>query len=692
MRSVGGRYSGGCRERLNSLKLPGGSESTVPVRGRFVSGMAIPPAPLDLTNVRGTFGAYSQEYNRSIESPEDFWLEASSSLVWFEEPKTAFQRHEKNSYLYDWFPDGTINTCYNCLDVHVERGRGDQTALIYDSPLTDKKEQYTYRELLEKVGRFARVLRNELGVQVGDRVVIYMPLVPQSVIAMLACTRIGAVHSVVFGGFAANELASRISHCTPKVVITASCGVEPTRIVQYQPIVQDALKLSNHVVDSVVVVQRPDVQDCQLGPNEVDYDDIMTEATPVPATPLPSTHPHYILYTSGTTGLPKGMVRDTGGYATALKYSMAHFYNLNAGDVFWTASDIGWVVGHSYIVYGPLLHGCTAIMYEGKPVGTPDAGAFWRIIAENKVKVMFTAPTAFRAIKQADPEAHLIRQYDVTSLQSLFLAGEHCDPETIHWLERSLPHIPPPVDHWWQTELGWPAVGNSVGLGRVPVRYGSCSMPVPGYQVSILNDSGGKVEPNVLGNMVLKTPLPPGALKSLYRNDEQFIQAYLSKFDGYYDTGDAAYMDADGYIYIMGRTDDVINTAGHRLSTGGIEEILLEHPMVADCAVIPVADALKGQLPFGFVVCSKGTAEKEYDQICIELVKMVREELGPVAAFKNVAVVKGLPRTRSGKILRGTMSKIANGVPYKVTPTIEDATILDHLTQVIMDLVRNKKT
>jgi propionyl-CoA synthetase len=656
------------------------------------------PDALDLTTVRGKFGSYQNEYNRSIESPEDFWLEqATASLVWYEEPQIAFQKDPTNSYLHDWFPDGMINTCYNCLDVHVEEnGRGDQIALLYDSPLTGKKEQYTYRELLDHVSRFAGVLQNELGVQVGDRVIIYMPLIPQSAIAMLACARIGAIHSVVFGGFAAPELANRISDCTPKVVITASCGVEPTRIVQYQPIVQDALKLSNHGVDSVVVVQRPDVQDSHpLGPSEVDYDELMTRPTSmaVPAIPLPSTHPHYILYTSGTTGLPKGMVRDTGGYATALKYSMNHFYNLDPGDVVWAASDIGWVVGHSYLVYAPLLHGCTSVMYEGKPVGTPDASAFWRVIAENHVKVLFTAPTAFRVMKQADPDAQLIKQYNVQSLESIFVGGEHCDPETIHWLERAIPHISPPVDHWWQTELGWPAVGNSVGLGRLPVRYGSCSMPVPGYQISILDDTDGQpVGPNELGNMVIKTPLPPGTLKTIYKDDDRYIKTYLSKYDGYYDTGDAAYRDTDGYIYIMGRTDDVINTAGHRLSTGMMEEILLEHPKVADCAVIPVVDVVKGQLPFGFVVCNKDTTEIEHDQICADLVNMVRESLGPVAAFKNVAVVKGLPKTRSGKILRGTMSKIANGLPYKVTPTIEDASIFDHISQVIVDLVRNKKT
>uniref|UniRef100_A0A7S0UJ25 AMP-dependent synthetase/ligase domain-containing protein n=1 Tax=Pseudo-nitzschia delicatissima TaxID=44447 RepID=A0A7S0UJ25_9STRA len=425
---------------------------------------------------------------------------------------------------------------------------------------------------------------------------------------------------------------------------------------------------------------------------DVDYDDLMKTASPVDALPLPSTHPHYILYTSGTTGLPKGVLRDTGGNAVALKYSMDTFYNARPGDVYWAASDIGWAVGHSYLVYGPLLHGCTTIMYEGKPVGTPDEGAFWRMIEEYKVKTMFTAPTAFRAIKQVDPEGNSVENYDLTSLENLFLAGEHSDPETIRWLEKTLSHLPPPIDHWWQTELGWPAVGNSVGLGRVPIRYGSCSMPVNGFKVEVFDEGCSAVAPNELGNMVLKLPLPPGSMKSLYLDEERYVEGYLSRYPGYYDTGDAAFIDEDGYISIMGRTDDTINVAGHRLSTGAMEEILLEHPKTADCAVIPVKDKLKGQLPFGFVVCSKGTEPAEYDQIRKELVAMVREKLGPVAAFKNVAVIDcGLPKTRSGKILRGMMAKIANGEPYKVSPTIEDESVVEKLAPHILDLVDNKK-
>mmetsp|Transcript_16020 Transcript_16020/g.34716 ORF Transcript_16020/g.34716 Transcript_16020/m.34716 type:complete len:669 (-) Transcript_16020:549-2555(-) len=601
--------------------------------------------------VQGEFGAYAKQYDESIQSPETFWKEAASSLHWFEEPQTVLQRNKNNSHFHDWFPDGKINTSFNCLDVHVNDGRGDQNALIYDSPMTGKKEEYTYKELLEKVSLFGGALQNDLGVQPGDRVVIYMPLIPQAAIAMLACARIGAVHSVVFGGFASHELSNRIDHSTPKVIITASCGIEPSRIVPYRPILDDALRFSKHEVESVVVIQRRDVEECELGPLDADYDELMKDATPVQALPLPSTHPHYILYTSGTTGLPKGVLRDTGGHATALKYSMNAFYSTRPGDVFWAASDIGWVVGHSYLIYGPLLHGCTTIMYEGKPIGTPDQGSFWRIVEEYKVKTMFTAPTAFRAIKQADPHSEFAKKYNLESLENLFLAGEHSDPETIRWLERTLPHIPSPIDHWWQTELGWPAVGNAAGLGRVPIRYGSCSMPVTGFEVSIFDDEGNAMAPNELGNMVIKTPLPPGSLKTLYKDDKRFIEKYLEKYPGYYDCGDAAFIDEDGYISIMGRTDDIINVAGHRLSTGAMEEVLLEHPSVADCAVIPVRDEIKGQLPFGFVVCSKDTGPVDHKKICDDLVKMVREKLGPVAAFKNVTVIEcGLPKTRSGKV------------------------------------------
>ncbi|KAG7353856.1 AMP-dependent synthetase and ligase [Nitzschia inconspicua] len=649
--------------------------------------------PLKRESIRGEFGAYQDEYNRSLHDLQGFWKDAARALEWFQEPQTVLQqRYPDNPHFHDWFPDGTLNACYNCLDVHVEKnGRGDQVALIYDSPLAgNKKERYTYREMLDQVSTLAGALQDELDVQPGDRVVLYMPLIPQAIFAMLACARIGAIHSVVFGGFAAQELASRISDSTPKVIITASCGIEPTRVVPYRPILDKALEISNHKVDKVVVVQRHDIQGCELGPLDVDFHDLISTSTPANAVPVPSTHPQYILYTSGTTGKPKGIVRDTGGHATALKWSMSNFYGMKPGEVFWTASDVGWVVGHSYIAYGPLLHGCTTILYEGKPVGTPDAGAFWRIIEEYNVKSLFTAPTAFRAIKQADPEAELVKQYDVSSLKNIFVAGEHCDPETIHYLEHALPHIPPPIDHWWQTELGWPGIGNSVGLGRVPVRYGSCSMPVCGYDIKVLNDDGIILPPNTLGSMAIKTPLPPGALQSIYGDEDRMIETYLMKFPGFYATGDAGFLDEDGYVYIMGRTDDIINTAGHRLSTATMEEILLEHPSVADCAVIPVKDKIKGHLPFGYVVCSKGIQPEAYDRICKDLVEMMRDKLGPVAAFKNVRVVKGLPKTRSGKILRGTMSKIANDEPYNITPTIEDASVFDHLIPAIQESVQEK--
>lgn len=504
----------------------------------------------------------------------------------------------------------------------------------------------------------------------------------------LACSRIGATHSVVFGGFASNELAARITDCQPKIVISASAGIEPKGNVPYKPLLDAALDVARHSVERCVIVQRPNVQQCELGPLDVDYDALINRAQPAEAVPLKSTHPHYILYTSGTTGMPKGVVRDTGGYAVALKYSMNHFYGMSPGDTFWASSDIGWVVGHSYIVYGPLLHGCTTVLYEGKPVGTPDAGAYWRVASEHKVKALFTAPSAFRAIKQADPEANLPKQYDLSSMESLFLAGEHSDPETIHWCERALPHIPPPVDHWWQTELGWPAVGNAVGLGRVPARYGSCSMPVPGFSVAIFGETGKPAPSQTLGNMAIKTPLPPGTLTTLYNQDERFAQGYLSRYPGYYETGDSAFLDDDGYLYIMGRTDDVINTSGHRLSTGSMEEILMEHHDVADCAVIPMNDPIKGHVPVGFVVCIAGTDESKYEQIRRELVELVREKIGPVAAFKKVGIVKALPKTRSGKVLRGTMTKIANGEKYKITPTIDDPSVFDHLEPAIQRICK----
>ena len=572
----------------------------------------------------------------------------------------------------------------------MENGRGNQVALIYDSPLTNTLIKFTYKELLDQVSTFAGALQHDLGVTLGDRVLIYCPPIPEAVVAMLACTRIGAVHSVVFGGFASPELATRIADCRPKVIVCASAGLEPTRVVPYKPLLDRALDLaSGHEVEKCVIIQREAVETCTLGPRDVDFYELMVKAKSVRAIPLPSTHPHYVLYTSGTTGIPKGILRDTGSHAVALKYSMSAFYDTNPGEVFWAASDIGWVVGHSYIVYGPLLQGCTTILYEGKPVGTPDAGAFWRVIEEHSVKTLFVAPTAFRAIKQADPHADLVKKYDLSSLCTLFLAGEHSDPDTLHWCEHALQEYDiPAIDHWWQTELGWPGVGNAVGLGRFPIKYGACAAPVPGFAVEILDDDGERLPPNQLGNIVIKLPLPPGSLTTLYRNEQGFFDSYLSRYPGYYNTGDAAFIDEQGYVFIMGRTDDVINTAGHRLSTGAMEEILMEHPEVADCAVIGMKDLIKGQVPIGFVTLIAGS-EASHDLICMELIQSVRDTLGPVASFKKVGIVRALPKTRSGKVLRGTMAKIANKETYTITPTIEDPTIFEYLKPEIMKLVNS---
>ncbi|CAB9501841.1 CoA synthetase short-chain family member 3, mitochondrial [Seminavis robusta] len=647
---------------------------------------------VDRSQVEGPHGKYQEEYDLSRRDPEAFWGNAAKSIEWFREPSVILEQDSQDINNYRWFPDGIVNTCYNCLDVHVKNGRGNQLALVYDSPITgNTKISFTYSELLEQVATFAGVLRDELGVEQGDRVVIYMPMIPEAVIAMLACARIGAVHSVVFGGFAAKELATRITDCDPKVIISASAGVEPKRIVPYKPLLDKALELAQHNVQHTVIVQRPNVKaDCPMGPKDREYQTLMGAAQPADAVPLPANHMHYILTTSGTTGKPKGVVRDTAGWAVALKWSMGAFYDTNPGEVFWAASDIGWVVGHAYIVYAPLLNGCTTILYEGKPVGTPDAGAFWRVIEEYGAKTLFTAPTAFRAMKQADPNAEMAQQYDLSSLKNLFLAGEHSDPDTLHWCERALDkYNVPAVDHWWQTELGWPGVGNSVGLGRMPIKYGACSAPVPGFELAIADDQGNILPHNTLGDMILKLPLPPGSLTTLYGDHDRFIKSYLTKYPGYYDSGDAVYVDDDGYIHIMGRNDDVINTAGHRLSTGSMEEILMDHSEVADCAVVAAKDELKGQIPVGFVIVNAGS-EMDHETLKQELVQRVRNELGPVAAFKKVAVVKALPKTRSGKTLRGTMSKIADGEEYKVTPTIEDPTVLEYLEPIIQELMGRK--
>jgi len=642
----------------------------------------------DRESIRGPHGSYAEEYAFSLAEPEKFWAKAADRLIWYKKPTNILEQSPDNPHLYKWFSDGVINTCYNCLDVHVQNGRANQNALIYDSPFTGAKQKFTYQELLDQVAKCAGAMV-DMGVTKGDRVVIYMPMIPEAIVAMLACARIGAVHSVVFGGFAAKELATRITDCQPKLVFSASAGVElGGRIVPYKPLLDKALELATHDVKKCVIVQRDNVERCSLGKLDVDYCEAMSTATPVDAVPLPSNHPHYILYTSGTTGLPKGVVRDTGGMATALKYSMSAFYDTNPGEVLWAASDIGWVVGQSYIVYAPLLQGSTTILYEGKPVGTPDAGAFWRVIEEHKVKALFTAPTAFRAIKQADPKGELVSTYDLSSMRTLFLAGEHCDPSTLHWCENVLAKYNiPAIDHWWQTELGWPGVGNAVGLGRMPIRYGACAAPVPGYDLRVVDEAGHTLPENTLGDMVIKLPLPPGTLTTLYNNDERYITEYLSAYPGYYDTGDCAIIDEFGYVHILGRTDDVINTAGHRLSTGTMEEILMEHSDVADCAVIGVKDDLKGEVPVGFVVTIAGSTTDE-QVLRDELIQLVRDNLGPVASFKKVAVVKALPKTRSGKILRGTMAKIANGEHYKITPTIEDPNVFQALEPEIQKLVR----
>ena len=663
---------------------------SLPKSSRFLSSSTSTPTldhTFDRDKIRGPHGSYAEQYAFSLAEPEQFWAKAANTLVWFKKPTNIMEKSKENPHLHKWFSDGVINISYNCLDVHVKNGRANQDALIYDSPLTGVKKRYTYQELFDQVASCAGALV-DMGATKGDRVVIYMPMIPEAVVAMLACTRIGAVHSVVFGGFAAKELATRITDCQPKVIFSASAGLEPGRIVPYKPLLDEALRLATHNVEKCVIVQRDSVQSCELGILDVEYNDFMT-STGVDAVPLPANHPHYVLYTSGTTGLPKGVVRDTGGYAVALKNSMSAFYGINPGEVFWAASDIGWVVGHSYIVYGPLLQGCTTILYEGKPVGTPDAGAFWRVIEEYKVKAMFAAPTAFRAIKQVDPHAELVSQYNLSSMKTLFLAGEHCDPTTLHWCENALKKYDiPAIDHWWQTELGWPGVGNAVGLGLMPVRYGACAAPVPGYDVRVVNRRGESVPPNTLGNMVIKLPLPPGTLATLYNNDERYVKDYLTKYPGFYDAGDAALIDEYGYIHIMGRTDDIINTAGHRLSTGTMEEVLMEHSEVADCAVIGIKDNIKGEVPVGFVVTIAGSTKDPQD-VCAELIQLVREELGPVASFKKVAVVKALPKTRSGKILRSTMSQIAKGEAYSITPTIEDPNIFEYLEPEILKLVKD---
>jgi propionyl-CoA synthetase len=628
---------------------------------------------------------YQAAHDRSLNDPEGFWGDAARDLVWTKPWDKVLD--DSNAPMYRWFTGGELNTCYNAVDRHVEGGRADQAAIIYDSPITGAKRTVTYAELLDQVSRFAGVLKAQ-GVEKGDRVIIYMPMIPESLVAMLACSRLGAVHSVVFGGFAAHELATRVNDAQPKVIVAASCGIEPGRVVAYKPMVDEAINQAAHKPEKVVIFQREQcAADMQSG-RDIDWVEAMADAQPADCVPVAATDPLYILYTSGTTGQPKGVVRDTGGHAVALKYTMSALYDLKPGDVFWTASDVGWVVGHSYIVYAPLLHGCTTVVFEGKPVGTPDAGTFWRVIEEHKVKVLFTAPTAFRAIRRDDPEGEFLKKYSTKSLATLFLAGERSDPETLKWAEHHLQV--PVIDHWWQTETGWAICGNPKGLELFPVKHGSPTKPMPGWDVQVLGEDHKPMSSTQIGALVCKLPLPPGTLPTLWNADKRFHDAYLADYPGYYKTGDAGFIDDDGYVYVMTRTDDVINVAGHRLSTGAMEEVLAMHPDVAECAVIGVADALKGQAPLGFV-CLKAGVDRPDEDIVKELVKLVRDEIGPVAAFKQAVVVKRLPKTRSGKILRGTMQKMADNDEVKVPPTIDDPDILPEIEEALESIGLGKK-
>ena len=622
-------------------------------------------------------GRFADVHARSLSDPESFWGEAAEAIHWSRRWERVLD--DSNPPMYRWFVGGELNTCYNALDVHVENGRGDQAALIYDSPVTGAKRQYTYTELRDEVARFAGVLSG-LGVGRGDRVLVYMPMVPEALVAMLACARLGAVHSVVFGGFAANELAVRIDDATPAAIVSASCGIEPGRVVEYKPLLDGAIELADHKPSACVILQR-DRAPCELiEGRDVDWTEAMSTAEAHDCVPVAATDPLYILYTSGTTGQPKGVVRDNGGHAVALKWTMKNIYGVEPGEVYWAASDVGWVVGHSYICYAPLLNGNTTIIYEGKPVGTPDAGAFWRVLAEYGVSVLFTAPTAFRAIRQQDPEGKLLEDYDLSRFRTLFLAGERLDPDTLAWAQAKLGV--PVIDHWWQTETGWSICANCIGIEEMPIKEGSPTRAVPGMDVQAVDDACNPVPAGDIGALVVKLPLPPGTLPTLWNAEQRFREAYFEEFPGYYKTGDAGYIDEDGYVFVMTRTDDVINVAGHRLSTGAMEEVLASHPDVAECAVIGVADQLKGQLPLGFLVVNAGCT-RSADEIHRDVVKLVRERIGPVAAFKTATIVQRLPKTRSGKILRGTMQKIADNDEWRMPATIDDPAILDEITEAL---------
>jgi len=624
---------------------------------------------------------YHEVFATWKKDPEGFWAEAAKGVSWYRLWDKVLDPY--GGQYGRWFAGAECNTAYNCLDRHVEAGHGARKALIFDSPVTKSQKTFSYAELTDEVATFAAVLR-DLGVQTGDRVIIYMPMIPEAVIAMLACARLGAIHSVVFGGFAANELATRIDDAKPVAILSASCGIEGQRVIAYKPLLDKAIELAAHKPGCCLVMQRPMAEAALVPGRDLDWGQMVAkvkaDGRKAGCVVMAATDPLYILYTSGTTGQPKGVVRDNGGHMVALEWTMKNLYGIDPGEVFWAASDVGWVVGHSYICYAPLLHGATTLMYEGKPVGTPDAGAFWRVISEHKVAALFTAPTAFRAIKKEDPQGALIRNYDLSSLRTLFLAGERADPETIKWAESNLKV--PVVDHWWQTETGWAIAGNPVGLGLLPVKYGSPTVPMPGFDLQCLDEKGEPVAPGMPGTLAIKLPLPPGCLPTLWNNDARFRSSYLTEFDGYYSTSDSGYIDADGYAYVMARTDDVINVAGHRLSTGQMEEVVARHKDVAESAVIGVADAMKGQLPAGFIVLNAGVT-RDPKEIEAEVVKLVRDEIGPVAAFKNVMVVNRLPKTRSGKILRGTMRQIADGEAWRMPATIDDPAILDEITETL---------
>ena len=623
---------------------------------------------------------YQETYDSSIKNREVFWKKVSEDIFWYKKPSKIL--NTSNPPFYKWYEDGVTNTCYNAIDYHIDNGRGEKLAIIYDSPITETKKTFTYNQLKEKVSLFAGALVNQ-GVSKGDRVIIYMPMIPEAVIAMLACGRIGAIHSVVFGGFAANELASRIDDSKAKIIVSASCGYEPGRVVEYKPLLNKALQLANHKPNRCIIFQR-EKNVCTLDPKiDISWEKAQEKAKPQDCVQMNANDYAYILYTSGTTGLPKGIVRDIGGHIVALKWTMKNIYNINPEDVWWSASDIGWIVGHSYIVYGPLFYGCTTVLFEGKPVGTPDAGVFWRVISEHKVKSLFTAPTAIRAIKKEDPNGNFFKKYDLGKFDTLFLAGERADPDTIKWFENL--SNSPVVDHWWQTETSWAITSSCTGIEKFPVKYGSAFKPVPGYDLKVLNSEGKEVGPGKMGDIVVKLPLPPGTFPTLWGADKRYKENYMTNYPGYYQTYDAGHIDEDGYVWIMSRTDDIINVAGHRLSTGAIEEVLAEHKSVAECAVIGIADKLKGQIPIGLLALKAGVKQKN-EEIIKECVSMVRDKVGPVAAFKVAIVVKRLPKTRSGKVLRGTVRKIADNEPYKMPATIDDPAILDEIRD---DLKKN---